>query len=78
VREAAAAFDAAARRRMLQHARKSSCAKVDATRCCVYRSEASTRGRCRTIGRLDCAARVAAQRAVDVGEGTCFVVVCTR
>jgi hypothetical protein len=78
VREAAAAYDPATRRLMLQHARRSSCAKIDATRCCVYRSATTTLGRCRTLERGDCAARAAEGRAVDVGPGTCYVIDCAR
>jgi hypothetical protein len=78
VRTAAAGYDAATRRVMIQHARRSSCAKVNATRCCVYRGATTSLGRCRTLERQDCAARVAEQRAVDVGPGTCYVIDCTR
>jgi hypothetical protein len=78
VREAAAGYDTATRRVMLQHARRSSCAKIDATRCCVYRSATTSLGRCRTLERQDCAARVADQRAVDAGPGTCYVIDCAR
>jgi hypothetical protein len=78
VREAAAGYDAATRRVMMQHARRSSCAKINATRCCVYRSATTSLGRCRTLERDDCAARVAEQRAVDVGPGTCYVIDCAR
>jgi hypothetical protein len=78
VRQAAAAYDAATRRVMIQHSRRSSCGKVNATRCCVYRSATTSLGRCRTLEREDCAARVDEQRAVDVGPGTCYVIDCAR
>jgi hypothetical protein len=78
VRAAAAGYDAATRRVMLRHARRSSCAKVDATRCCVYRGATSPLGRCRTHAREYCTARVAEQSAVDVGPGTCYVIDCAR
>jgi hypothetical protein len=74
----AAAATPGGRRTTVQQAKRSSCGRVDATRCCVYRGAAERKGRCRLLTRGDCAARASALRAEDIGPGSCSAIRCTR
>ena len=74
-RVVAGLLDAAHRRGALDRARRSTCGRVDATRCCTYGSAA---GRCRITRRAACESRVVAGDATDAGPGSCLPSPCAR
>ena len=78
VRDAAARLDRARRVAALGHAQRSSCGRPAMTRCCLFRTPATTDGRCRIVRHSACAARAVAGRAVDLAFGSCASVACVR
>ena len=62
----------------LQRARRSSCGRAAATRCCVYAAPGDASGRCDVMRAPACAARIAAGGASDLGPGSCVPSPCSR
>jgi hypothetical protein len=67
-----------AQRRAMEAARRSSCARPRATRCCLYGGADDTAGRCRIMSRTACATAAAGGTAANAGPGSCVPSPCAR